>query len=134
MTSEEIIRILQEVEHPGNGDRDIVDLGMVESVQADGNKVTVNLAFPKHRDPLSEYLVGSCKATIIRHFPQAEVEVKTSVKEAAPKKKPGLDLGFEELKNVRHLMWQSIWPLPSPGKGTGWVLRTLTYTDLPFRK
>lgn len=104
MTSEEIIRILQEVEHPGNGDRNIVDLGMVESVQADGNKVTVNLAFPKHRDPLSEYLVGSCKATIIRHFPQAEVEVKTSVKEAAPKKKPGLDLGFEELKNVRHLI------------------------------
>ena len=104
MTSEEIIRILQEVEHPGNGDRNIVDLGMVENVQADGNKVTVNLAFPKHRDPLSEYLVGSCKATIIRHFPQAEVEVKTSVKEAAPKKKPGLDLGFEELKNVRHLI------------------------------
>lgn len=104
MTSEEIIRILQEVEHPGNGDRNIVELGMVESVQADGNKVTVNLAFPKHRDPLSEYLVGSCKATIIRHFPQAEVEVKTSVKEAAPKKKPGLDLGFEELKNVRHLI------------------------------
>ena len=43
MTSEEIIRILHEVEHPGNGDKNIVDLGMVESVQTDGNKVTVNL-------------------------------------------------------------------------------------------
>ena len=82
MTSEEIIRILHEVEHPGNGDKNIVDLGMVESVQTDGNKVTVNLVFPKHRDPLSEYLVGSCKAAVIRHFHEAVVEVKTSVKQA----------------------------------------------------
>ena len=103
MTKEEIIIALREVEHPGNGDRNIVELGMLGDVDMEGDKVTVNLVFPKHRDPLSEYLIGACKAAIIRHFPQAAVEVKTSIREA-PKKKPGLDLGLEELKNVRHLI------------------------------
>ena len=104
MTEKEITEALREVEHPGNGDRNIVELGMLESVATDGNKVTVSLVFPKHRDPLAEYLVGSCKAAVIRHWPQAEVEVRTTVKEAAPKKKPGLDLGTEELVNVKHLI------------------------------
>ena len=103
MTKEEIIIALREVEHPGNGDRNIVELGMLGDVDMEGDKVTVNLVFPKHRDPLSEYLIGACKAAIIRHFPQAAVDVKTSIREA-PKKKPGLDLGLEELKNVRHLI------------------------------
>ena len=62
-------------------------------------KVTVTLGFAKHRDPLAEYLIGSSKAAIIRNAPAGTaVEVKTIIKnEAAPKKKPGLDLGFEEV-------------------------------------
>lgn len=103
MTKEEIINALREVEHPGNGDRNIVDLGMVDAVETGGDEITVSLVFPKHRDPLAEYLIGSCKAAVIRHFPQATVTVKTSVREA-PKKKAGLDLGVEELKGVKHLI------------------------------
>ena len=53
MTSEEIIRILHEVEHPGNGDKNIVDLGMVESVQTDGNKVTVKLSISSSRNTVT---------------------------------------------------------------------------------
>lgn len=96
---------LQEVEHPAKGDRNIVELGMVEKIEAGDGRIAVTLAFAKHRDPLAEYLIGSAKAAIIRNAPQGtEVEIKTLIKEAPQKKKPGLDLGFEEVKGIKHII------------------------------
>ena len=96
---------LLEVEHPAKGDKNIVELGMVEKVGIEDGKVTVTLAFSKHRDPLAEYLIGSTKAAIIRNAPAGtQVEVKTVIKDEAPKKKPGLDLGFEEVAGVKHII------------------------------
>lgn len=105
MKPNEINKWLFEVLHPAKGDKNIVELGMVENIDIQDNKVTVTLAFSKHRDPLAEYLTGSTRAAIIRNAPQGtEVEVKTVVKEEAPKKKPGLDLGLEELSDVKHII------------------------------
>ena len=105
MKENEIMDWLRQVEHPAKGDRNIVELGMVECVQFAEGTVTVTLGFTKHRDPLAEYLIGSAKAAIIRNAPEGTtVEVKTVVKEAAPKKKPGLDLGFEEISQVKHII------------------------------
>ena len=105
MEINEIKNWLQEVEHPAKGDKNLVELGMVEGIEAKDGKVTVTLVFAKHRDPLAEYLVGSAKAAVIRNAPLGtEVEIKTVIKEEAPKKKPGLDLGFEELKDVKHVI------------------------------
>ena len=59
MTRQDILEILGRVRHPGIGDRSVVELGMVDSVEMDGKRVCVTLAFPKRRDPLTEYLVGS---------------------------------------------------------------------------
>ena len=96
---------LREVEHPAKGDRNIVELGMVEKIEAEDGGITVTLAFSKHRDPLAEYLIGSAKAAIIRNSPAGtKVEVKTMIKDEAPKKKPGLDLGPEELDNIKHII------------------------------
>ena len=95
---------LQEVEHPAK-DRNIVELGMIEGIEDDGNKIVVTLGFAKHRDPLAEYLIGSAKAAVIRNAPEGtQVDIKTVIREAAPKKKPGLDLGFEELSQVKHII------------------------------
>jgi len=105
MQINEINNWLREVEHPAKGDRNIVDLGMVHNVEVGENSVTVTLSFSKHRDPLAEYLIGSAKAAIIRNAPAGtHVEVKTVIKDEAPKKKPGLDLGFEELSEVKHII------------------------------
>lgn len=103
---EEVIRLLGEVRHPGRDDKSLLELGMVESVEVQDGKVSVVLAFPKHRDPLAEYLIGSARAVIYRAAPAGtEIEVKSVVKEApAQKKKPGLNLGVEELNNVRHII------------------------------
>ena len=96
---------LLEVEHPAKGDKNIVELGMVESIETGEGSVIVTLAFAKHRDPLAEYLIGSAKASIIRNAPAGtQVEVKTIIKDEAPKKKPGLDLGTEELAGVKHII------------------------------
>ncbi len=105
LKTNEINHWLFEVQHPAKGDTTVVELGMVENIDIQDNKVIVTLAFSKHRDPLAEYLIGSTKAAIIRNAPQGtEVEVKTVVKEEAPKKKPGLDLGLEELSDVKHII------------------------------
>ena len=103
-TAENVIIWLREVEHPAK-DKSIVDLGMVENIEVADGSITVTLGFAKHRDPLAEYLIGSTKAAIIRNAPEGtQAEVKTVIKEAAPKKKPGLDLGTEEISEVKHII------------------------------
>ena len=106
MNENEIMKWLFEVEHPAKGDKNLVELGMVEKVEVTDGKISITLGFAKHRDPLAEYLIGSTKAAIIRNAPAGtEVEVKSIIKEAAaPKKKPGLDLGFEEVEGVKHII------------------------------
>ena len=106
MNIDQIKNWLSEVEHPAKADKNLVELGMIENIEVAENKISVTLGFAKHRDPLAEYLIGSAKAAIIRNAPAGtEVEVKSIVKEAAaPKKKPGLDLGFEEVANIKHII------------------------------
>jgi ATP-binding protein involved in chromosome partitioning len=103
MTNEEVLKALRDVRHPARQDRDIVDLGMVSSVQVSSEGVTVTLAFPKRRDPLAEYLIGATRAALIRagvKDPKVETVV---VEEAAPKKK-GLEFDTECLRHVRHII------------------------------
>lgn len=107
MTKEEIIEALKEVHHPGRSDKDIVSLGMVQSVEIDSDSVTVTLAFSKRRDPLAEYIIGSTRACLIRHLPSSvKAEVKTVVvDEVKEKKKANIkDLDMEQLRSVRHII------------------------------
>ncbi len=108
MDKEEILQFLREVHHPAKKDADIVELGMVNGVEIAPGEVTVTLSFPKRRDPLAEYLIGSTRAALIRHLPaEVKSEVKTVVTEAAaakPKKNSVNDLGMEFLTNVRHII------------------------------
>lgn len=108
MTREDIILALREVHHPAKKDADIVELGMVSDIEISDSSVSVTLAFPKRRDPLAEYLIGSARAALVRHLPDGiNSQVKTVVvDEVRPKpKKSGIDeLGVEQLRNVRHII------------------------------
>ncbi len=106
MSREEILAILEEVKHPAKGDQSLVALGMVKDVEIQGNAVTVTLAFPKHRDPLAEYLIGSARAALNRHLPEGlKAEVKTVVEEdPKPAAKKGLDLDLSGLEKVGHII------------------------------
>lgn len=105
LTEHEIYTFLREVHHPGMQDRDIVDIGMVSKIEIEELKITVTLAFPKRRDPLSEYLIGATRATLVRHLP-ADVgsEVKTVVVDEVKPKQKKLDLDNEQIKDVRHII------------------------------
>lgn len=107
MTKEEILEALKEVHHPGRSDKDIVSLGMVQSVEIDSDSVTVTLAFSKRRDPLAEYIIGSTRACLVRHLPSSvKAEVKTVVvDEVKEKKKANINnLDMEQLRSVRHII------------------------------
>lgn len=108
MTREEILQILREVHHPARQDRDIVELGMVHDVELDGSRVSVTLAFPKRRDPLAEYLIGSARAALIRHLPSMESEVRTIVTDEKPagaaRKNSIGELDMQQLTEVRHII------------------------------
>ena len=106
MTEQEVLKALAGVRHPGRDDKDIVGLGMVHAVETAGGRITVTLGFPKRRDPLTEYLVGSTRATLNREFPGVENEVRTIVLDEAPAKKKTnvLDLDLEQVKDIRHII------------------------------
>lgn len=106
MDKSELMELLREVQHPGMGNKDIVTLGMVGDIAFAQNKVTVTLAFPKRRDPLTEYLVGATRACLVRHLPEGwSGEVKSAVKEdSKPKKQTVNDLGVEQLSKVKHII------------------------------
>ncbi len=108
ISKEEILKALSEVHHPGKRDEDIVALGMVNDIAITGDGVCVTLAFPKRRDPLAEYLIGSARAALIRQLPaEVKSEVKTVVVDEVkpkPKKNDIRELGMEQLTNVRHII------------------------------
>ena len=106
MKENEIMKMLYDVKHPAKGDKNIVELGLVDKVEINDGNVTLTLAFSKHRDPLTEYIISSAKAAIFRHEPEVkDVEVKTIIREEnAPKKQTGLNLTLDEVNNVRHII------------------------------
>ena len=105
MTKENILKALTEVHHPGKGDKDLVALGMVHSVECGDKEVKLTLAFPKRRDPLSEYLIGSARAALVRELGNdIEIKVESIIVDEAPKKSNKLDLDLEQLRYVRHII------------------------------
>ena len=105
MDREDILQALREVHHPARQDRDIVDLGMVHDIEISENGVVVTLGFPKRRDPLTEYLVGSARASLNRHLPSSvKSDVRAVVVDEVKPKKKTLDLGLEQLAEVRHII------------------------------
>lgn len=105
MNEKEILEILSGIEHPGRGSKPVTELGMVDGIEIENNRVTVTLAFPRRRDPLAEWLVGSVRAALVRNLPEGfQGEVKTVVVDEPVPKKKGLDLDFSGLADVRHII------------------------------
>ncbi len=107
MDRSEILSVLETVVHPARGEKSIVELGMVDSVNIAEGRITVTLAFSKKPDPLKNYLTGAARAAIYRLAPGGtEVEVKTIVKETEPRsdKKGVNELGLDQIAEVRHII------------------------------
>lgn len=106
MERQQILNALEEVLHPAKQNKSIVELGMVSGINLDADRIEVVLGFPKHRDPLTEYLVGATRACLIRHFPQMRSEVKAIVVDEPKKseaRKP-LELDNSQVSGIRHII------------------------------
>lgn len=101
----DVLGWLSSVQHPGQGDKSIVSLGLVQDIEITENSVKVVLAFPKKPDPLKQYLVGAARAAVYRNAPGGvEVEVETIVKEPASTAPKPLEFNLEQLRNVAHII------------------------------
>ena len=101
----EILAALSGVEHPGKGDRNILELGLVDNIDVSEGAVKVTLAFPRRPDPLKAYLEGAAKAALYRIMPAgSQIEVVSITKEEAPKKEKAPQFTLEELSGVRHII------------------------------
>ncbi|MBP5537293.1 MAG: Mrp/NBP35 family ATP-binding protein [Bacteroidales bacterium] len=104
MTVKEVLAALQQVTHPGKGDRSITELGLVGGIDIKGNNVEVTLEYTGRKDPLADYLAGAVRAAIQRNFPNGTTaSVKSVVKEEAPRKKQE-ELTDEGLAGVKHII------------------------------
>lgn len=103
MSDKEVLQLLREVKHPGKNAQDIVELDMVNGIEALADKTVITLAFGKKRDPLAEYLIGATRAVLIKHgLPSPEVRTIVLEDEKAAKKPLGLDKGM--ISGVKHLI------------------------------
>lgn len=102
MTSkDEILSILSNVIHPGKGEKNIVELGMIHSIDLDEASVRLTLAFSKRRDPLAEYLIGSAKASLTKALPEGtQVEVDTIVVDEVESKTQGNNIPTPDLTQI----------------------------------
>ncbi len=104
-TKEEIREYLREVHHPAKDDRDIVELGMVQDIETEGDTVCVTLGFPKGRDPLKKYILGATRATLIRHMgAKVNAEVREVELPSQETEKKGTELTKETLLSVKHII------------------------------
>ena len=104
MTEQEIFGWIAGIQHPGQNDKTLLELGIVREVALEGSAVTVTLAFPRKPDPLKNYLVGAVKAAVYKQAPEGvTVEVRTVVSDPAPQKKAP-KLGLDQVANVGHII------------------------------
>ena len=81
-----IMQWLQEVQHPAQDDKTVVELGLVQEIDLSDGGIRVVLAFPKRPDPLKNYLAGAVQACLYRHAPGGTpITVETVVKEPVNK-------------------------------------------------
>ena len=101
----DVLGWLAEVRHPGQEDKSIVALGLVQDIEISEGLIKVVLAFSKKPDPLKQYLVGAARAAVYRRAPGGtEVEVSTIVKEPAASTHKPIEFNLEQLRNVAHII------------------------------
>jgi len=103
MTKENILEVLSGIIHPAK-DKSIVDLGMVEDVKIEENKIKFKLVFTGP-DALSGSIKKSCEKALLEKFPEvSRVVIMELVRERKIEKRVGLELGLEQIESVSHII------------------------------
>ncbi len=103
---ETVLQWLSEVEHPGFDDKNVVELGLVSSVDVSSEgKIGVTLTFPRRPEPLKNYLKGAVEACLYRHAPGGtEIDVTLETKAASKPAQKGIQFNLDQLREVGHII------------------------------
>lgn len=82
ISHEEIINRLKAVIHPETGEN-IIDGGIVTSVAADDDNITVNITFRKAKDPFASRIQRNIREVLREAAPQASVEIAVTDRKPA---------------------------------------------------
>ena len=96
--TDRIMEALSGVIHPAEG-RDIVSLGMVESVHASQTEIKFNLVF-KRKDPLAASIKAACREHLEAAFPGYKVSILELVRATPAPKAAPLNPDLENLAQV----------------------------------
>jgi len=101
MTEIDVINALKEVYDP-EIPLNIVDLGLVRSIDLEGKDLTVVMTLTTPQCPLEKYILRTVIKTLQRHFPDiGEISVKLDFSEPWNTGK----ISTEGLKKLRELGW-----------------------------
>ena len=93
-----ILDVLQGVIHPAYQEN-IVKLGLVENLKADGKIISFQLVFSR-KDPLASSIKKACREALEEAFPQHEVKILELVREKKANTGSPADLGLEQLDGI----------------------------------
>lgn len=82
VTENEIKQALGKITHPESG-KDIVSAGIVDNVTVAGNKISVELAFRKKRDPFAKSIKRQAEEAVREAAPGASTEIIVREQESA---------------------------------------------------
>jgi ATP-binding protein involved in chromosome partitioning len=86
LTRDAVISALERVVHPNNG-KNLVEMGMVQEILIEGNKLTIYLLFQKAQDPLANSIKKACIKAVQAHVdPEAEIDIQSIVPEVKSEK------------------------------------------------
>lgn len=85
--NDDLMNVLRGVIHPESGEN-VVDLGMIENLHVSDDKISLTLAFARHRDPMAASLKKNIESALVTAYPQYAGKIAIFLKEAAPKPKP----------------------------------------------
>lgn len=87
MNREEILSVLSEIVHPETG-RSITDEGIVETVDAQRDRLSVMLVFQRARDPFMQSIRKQVIRLLETHYPQYTGKITVTVREGVQAKTP----------------------------------------------
>lgn len=101
--TDEIRELLRAVIHPESGEN-IVDAGIVESIAADREKITVALLFAKSRDPFAASIKRQVQGAITQLVPEMADRITVLIKEAAPRKNTETQPKRSDASRIAHVV------------------------------
>lgn len=103
MDANTVAAILTRIVHP-EYEQSIIELGMVENIKVDNDKISFRLVLKRANDPFASSIKKACEQALAAAYPNAQVSIMQLVKEVEgkpkEKKTPAEASGLKDVKHI----------------------------------